>query len=512
MTKRGKAERGAAPSGVIEQLKLNAAGLDVGAEEIYVCVPADRAEEAVRVFRTYTAGLYQLADWLTECRIETVAMESTGVYWIPVYEVLEERGFEVYLVNARHLKNVPGRKTDVLDCQWLQQLHTYGLLQPSFRPSENIRALRVLTRQRETLVRYQASHIRHMQKTLQQMNIKLTEAVSDITGVTGLRIIRAIVGGETDPQQLAAFRDWRCAKSESEIAQALAGHYKAEHLFVLKQALAEYDFYQQQIQECDRQLEALYAALPSAEPHDDARPPAEPHDDARPPAEPHDDARPSAEPHNDARPPAEPHNDARPPAEPHNDARPPSAKRHKRGKWRKNEPHFDLAGALYCLVGVDLTAIDGVDALTAQVIIAEIGTDVSAWRTVKHFTSWLGLAPCTEKTGGKVIRSRTKKTQNRANTAFRLAAQSLHHSKSALGAFYRRMKARLGSNEAITATAHKLARIVYHMLKNRTSYVDLGEDYYEQQYRERAVRNLRRKAAKLGFQLAPASTGENLVS
>ena len=472
MTKRGKAERGAAPSGVIEQLKLNAAGLDVGAEEIYVCVPADRAEEAVRVFRTYTAGLYQLADWLTECRIETVAMESTGVYWIPVYEVLEERGFEVYLVNARHLKNVPGRKTDVLDCQWLQQLHTYGLLQPSFRPSENIRALRVLTRQRETLVRYQASHIRHMQKTLQQMNIKLTEAVSDITGVTGLRIIRAIVGGETDPQQLAAFRDWRCAKSESEIAQALAGHYKAEHLFVLKQALAEYDFYQQQIQECDRQLEALYAALPSAEPHDDARPPAEPH----------------------------------------NDARPPSAKRHKRGKWRKNEPHFDLAGALYCLVGVDLTAIDGVDALTAQVIIAEIGTDVSAWRTVKHFTSWLGLAPCTEKTGGKVIRSRTKKTQNRANTAFRLAAQSLHHSKSALGAFYRRMKARLGSNEAITATAHKLARIVYHMLKNRTSYVDLGEDYYEQQYRERAVRNLRRKAAKLGFQLAPASTGENLVS
>ena len=459
MGKGRKAKRGPASLEVMEQLNLNAAGLDVGAEEIYVCVPADRAEEAVRAFGTYTVNLGELADWLAECGVETVAMESTGVYWIPVYEILEERGFEVYLVNARHLKNVPGRKTDVLDCQWLQQLHTYGLLQASFRPSKEICVLRALTRHRDNLIRYQSSHIQHIHKALQMMNIKLSQAVSDITGLTGLRIVRAIVNGETDPQELAKLRDRRCAKSESEIAQALEGHYQAEHLFVLKQALAQYDFYQQQIQECDQELEAIYNNFPEADKGEDARPP-----------------------------------------EP------------KRGKRRKNEPHFDLSALLYRMVGVNLAAIDGIDALTAQTIISEIGTDVSAWRTVKHFASWLGLAPCTEKTGGKVKRSRSKKTQNRANTAFRLAAQSLHHSDSGLGAFYRRMKARLGTQEAITATAHKLARIVYSMMKNRTSFVEFGADTFEQQHRKRDVRNLKRRAAKLGFQLVSISTEPNLVS
>ena len=453
--KTGKASR----RGVLEQLNLHAAGIDVGAEEIYVCVPSDRAESPVRAFATYTASLRELADWLARCEIETVAMESTGIYWVPLYEVLEERGFEVYLVNARHLKNVPGRKTDVLDCQWLQQLHTYGLLQASFRPAEDICALWAMTRHRDNLIRYQAGHIQHMQKALQLMNLKLTQVVSDITGVTGMRIIRAIVAGERDAQRLASLRDRRCAKSEEEIAQALEGHYKAEHLFVLKQALAQYDFYQQQIQECDRELEAMYAAWPAAETDGDCQPPSP-----------------------------------------------------QTGKPRKNQPHFDLTTALFRLVGVDLTAIDGLDALTVQTIISEIGVDVSAWRTVKHFTSWLGLAPCTEKTGGKVIRSRTKKTQNRATTAFRLAAQSLHHSKSALGAFHRRIRARIGPAEAITATAHKLARIVYHMLKNRTPYVDPGEDHYQQQYRARAIRNLERKAALFGLQIVPAAVGPNVVS
>jgi len=444
---------------VLEQLNVNAAGLDVGAEEIYVCVPADRSEESVRVFTTFTSGLRELANWLMECGIETVAMESTGVYWIPVYEILEERGLEVCLVNARHLKNVPGRKTDVNDCQWLQKLHTYGLLRASFRPSEEICSLRALARHRDNLIRYQSAHIQHMQKALQLMNIKLSQVVSDVTGVTGLGIIRAIVNGERSPEQLASLRDRRCAKSESEIAQALEGNYKREYVFVLKQALAEYDFYQQQIQECDAELQAMYDTLPPAEKGDDSTPP------------------------------------------------PP-----RQGKRRKNQPHFDLSTVLRHMVGVDLTAIDGVDALTVQTIITEIGVDVSAWPTVKHFTSWLGLAPCTEKTGGKVIRSRTKKTQNRATTAFRLAAQSLHHSRSALGAFHRRARARLGPAMAITATAHKLARIVYAMLKNRTSYVDPGEHYYEQQCRERAIRNLKRKAAILGMQVLPAAVEASLVS
>ena len=444
----------------LAQLNLNAAGLDIGAEEIYACLPADRDEQSVRVFPTFTVDLYALADWLEACGIETVAMESTSVYWIPVYEILEARGFEVYLVNARHLKNVPGRKTDVLDCQWIQQLHTYGLLRASFRPPEEVCALRALARHRDNLIRYRAAHIQHMQKALQLMNIKLTQVVSDITGVTGLSIIRAIVAGEWDPQVLSRLRNPKCAKSEGEIAKALQGNYKPEHLFVLKQALAQYDFYHQQIQECDAEIEAMYAALPSFEPDDQASPPPKP----------------------------------------------------KRRKPRKNQAQFDLATLLYRMVGVDLTAIDGLDALTVQTIITEIGVDVSPWPTVKHFTSWLGLAPHNDKSGGRILRSRTKKTQNRANTALRLAAQSLSRSQSALGAFYRRMRAKHGPPKAITATAHKLARIVYHMLRYREAYVDPGEHHYEEQYRERVLRNLKRKAARLGMQLVPAGAQALVVS
>jgi transposase len=453
MTKRKQeSSKEATPLEVLKQLNLNAAGLDIGAEEIYVCVPVDRDEQPVRVFPTFTADLYALADWLAACRIDTVAMESTGVYWIPAYEILDARGFQLHLVNARQLKNVPGRKTDVLDCQWIQQLHTYGLLRGSFRPPEDICALRALARHRDNLIRYRSNHIQHMQKALQLMNLKLTQVVSDITGVTGMRIIRAIVAGERNPQTLACMRQAGCAKSQAEIAKALHGNYKTEHLFVLKQALAQYDFYQQQIEECDAEMEAMYAALPPSEPGNLASPPPKP----------------------------------------------------TQRKPRKNQAHFDLATSLYRMVGVDLTAIDGLDALTVQTILTEIGTDMSCWPTVKHFSSWLCLSPYNDISGGKVLRSRTKKTKNRANTAFRLAAQSLSRSQSALGAFYRRMRAKHGPAKANMATAHRLARIVYHMLKHRDAYADPGEAAYIQQHRDRTIRNLKRRANLLGLQLVPA--------
>ena len=433
----------------LEQINLNAAGIDIGAEEIYVAVPKGRDEETVRVFPTFTADLHQLADWLEACGIETVAMESTGIYWIPLYEILEARGFDVNLVNARHVKNVSGRKSDVLDCQWLQQLHTYGLLQPSFRPPERICAIRSLVRHREMLIQYRAAHIQHMQKALHLMNIQLTNVLSDITGVTGMKIIRAIVAGERNREVLASYRDKRCAKSKLEIAKSLEGNYRREHMFALQQAVELYDFYAQQLQACDAELEAMYSEF---------EPPDQP---------------------------------GTPPPDP------------RTSKRRKNQPYFDLAQALYRLTGVDLTAVDGLDTLTVQTILSEIGTDMSAWPTVKHFTSWLRLSPNNQVTGGKVKRRGTQPTQNRASTAFRVAAQSLARSDSARGAFYRRMRAKHGAPKAITATAHKLARTVYFMLKRREPYRDPGADYYEEQYQARTVRNLQRRAAKLGMRLEP---------
>lgn len=452
----------ATPVSPLDQVNLSAAGLDIGSEEIYACVPADRDEHPVQVFGTFTCDLYALADWLASCAVETVAMESTGVYWIPVYEILESRGFQVCLVNARHLKNVSGKKTDLLDCQWIQQLHTYGLLQSSFRPAKDICALRALVRHRANLVRYRSAHIQHMQKAMQEMNVLLSQVVSDITGVTGLNIIRAIVAGEHDPQVLAQMRNAKCKRSEEEIAAALQGHYQREHLFVLKQALAQYDFYDQQIRECDAELEAMYAALPAAESLDENDPPPPP--------------KPST-------------------AQP-----------------RKNQAHFDLASELYRIVGVDLTAVDGLDALSAQTIITGIGVSVDAWPTAKHFASWLCLSPNNRKSAGKVLSRRTQKTKNQVSQAFRIGAQSLSRSKSALGAYYRRMRARHGRAQANVATAHKLARIVYYMLKYRQPYFDQGESYYEQQYRDRVIRNMERKAASFGLQLVALDLEPGVVS
>jgi len=437
----------------LEQLNLNAAGLDIGAEEIYACVPVGRDTETVRCFKSFSADLRELAAWLKQCGITTVAMESTGVYWIPVYEILAEAGFELYLVNARHLKNVSGRKSDVLDCQWIQRLHTYGLLQGSFRPDEAICGLRERIRQRDMLISYRSSHIQHMQKALEQMNLKLTVVVADITGVTGLTIIRAILGGEHDPQTLASYRHPSCARSEHEIAKALDGNYRAEHLFTLQQAVELYDFYTMQIQKCDETIEAQYSTFT---PQIDI------------------DLTPL----------------------------PPPRVRERPGKG--NTPTFDLRRHLYQMAGVDLTQIDGVNVLTAQKIISEIGLDMSKWPTVKHFTSWLNLCPNNQITGGKVIKRSRKKRSNPAAQALSMAAQSLNRSQSALGAFYRRMRAKHGPQKANVAASHKLARIIYFMLKNKTPYRDIGSSQYEQQQRQRQIRNLHRQAQRLGYSIEPA--------
>lgn len=431
----------------------HAAGLDIGASEIWACVPADRDATPVRMFATFTPDLQALAAWLAACRVTTVAMESTGVYWIPIFELLEERGLQVYLVNARHIKNVPGRKSDVQDCQWIQRLHSYGLLSASFRPEAEIVVLRSYLRQRAMLIEHRAAHIQHMQKALQQMNVQLTQVLSDISGVTGLAIIRAIVAGERNPAKLAQLRHGRCQRSEADIAKALTGHYRAEHVFALRQALALYDAYTVQLAECDRQIEQQYSAFkPRYDPDDPAA---------------------------------------------------PLGPDPKFNSHSKNAPDFDVRRQLFRLTGIDLTQVDGLHVSSVQQFLAETGTDMSKWPTVKHFASWLGLAPHNDITGGKVVRSRTLKNHNRAGQILRMAAQSVGRGKSALGAYFRRMRARLGTEQAITATAHKLARIIYHMLKQHEPYQPLSADGYNEQQRQREIARLKRQAAKLGFGLQP---------
>jgi transposase len=444
------------PSSTWEGLKVihpHAAGLDIGSTEIWAAVPPGSTTEPVRVFGTTTPDLTALAAWLKQCGVDSVAMESTGVYWIPIYELLEARGFAVFVVNARHLKNVPGRKSDRKDCQWLQELHSVGLLRGSFRPEDEIVTLRAYLRQRAELIAQRATHIQHMQKALAQMNVQLTQAVKDITGVTGLAIIRAIVAGERDPQQLAALRQPGVKKTQAEIAKALTGNYRREHIFALQQALALYDVYTQQIAECDAEIERQFANLKPTVPPDDL-PPLDTHD--------------------------------------------------KRESNSKNAPSYDARTLLYQWVGVDLVAISGLNESTVLTILAEIGTDMQAWPSDKHFCSWLGLAPHNDISGGKVLRSRTLKTHNRAGQAFRMAAQSVSRSPhTAFGAFYRRMRARLGASQAVVATAHKIARTFYHMLKHRTPFQDLGGEEYERRARERERHNLEKRAAKLGMTLVP---------
>lgn len=425
----------------------HAAGIDIGSASHYVAVPPDRDDNPVREFPGFTRDLHALADWLHVCKVDTVVMESTGVYWIPVFELLESRGFTVMLVNARHVKNVSGRKSDVLDCQWLQQLMTYGLLSGAFRPTDEVCVLRSLYRQRQKQLQGQGRQIQLLQKALVQMNIQLANVISDVAGATGQQILRAIVGGERDGYVLAAMRDKRIRASAEEIAKSLEGNWRAEHLFALKQALGAFDFIGSQVAECD---EAIAAQLDRMRAYD---------------------------------------------AEPQQPR--------KRGRPR-NASKIDLRTRLFQLCGVDLTRIDGIDVTTAMTVVSEIGTDMSRFPTVGHFSSWLGLCPGTRITGGKILSSKTKRVVNRAAQALRLAAASLRSSKSALGAYHRRMCSRMDKPKAITATAHKLARLIYTMLTKGEEYVDKGQDYFEERRLERAKFHLAKRAEAMGMKLIDA--------
>ncbi|HOB97104.1 MAG TPA: IS110 family transposase, partial [Aquabacterium sp.] len=391
----------------------NAAGIDIGSASHYVAVPPDRDDDPVREFASFTADLHRLADWLRDCGVDTVAMESTGVYWIPLFELLDARGFTVLLVNARHVKNVSGRKSDVLDCQWLQQLMSYGLLRGAFRPDDQVCVLRALARQRATLLKTQARSVQHMQKALVQMNIQLANVIADVAGASGQAILRAIVAGERNPYVLAGLKNSRVRASDEEIARSLQGTWRAEHLFALRQALDAFDFCGRQLQQCDEEIEAQLSRL-------------------------------------------------------HITAVEPD-----RGKKRskaRNAPKFDLRTRLFQMCGVDLTRIDGIDVTTALVVVSETGTDMSRFPTDKHFASWLGLCPGTKITGGKVMSGKTKRCANRAAQALRLAAAALRTSQSALGAYFRRMCARMDKPKAVTAAAHKLARLIYSMLTKGEEY------------------------------------------
>jgi transposase len=433
-------------------LHPDAAGLDIGATEIYAAVASDRDEQPVRRFGTFTAELHALAAWLRQCGMKTIAMEATGVYWIPVFQILESYGFEVCLVNPRYFQNVPGRRTDVSDCQWLQRLHSAGLLQGSFRPSQQVCALRSLARHRDELIRLASTHILHMQKALDQMNVQLHHVLSDITGLSGLAIIDAILDGERNPTVLAELRDRRVKASTETIVQALTGDYRAEHLFTLKQSLDCYRHYQKMLAGCDREIEQ---ELKRFETRVDVK------------------VKPLA---------------------------PPKVRRN---KPVRNEPRFDLRKHLYRIFGVDLTEIPGISVLTANTILSEIGPDLSKFPNGSALASWLGLCPHNDITGGRVVSTKTRRVKNRAAHAFRLAANALFKSQSALGNYFRRMRAKLGAPEAITAAAHKLARIVYHMLSTRQPYDESILRKHEQQFRGRAEARLRAQAKALGYSIVP---------
>jgi transposase len=439
----------------------NAAGIDVGNSTHYVAVRPDRDPDPVRRFDCFTADLHRLADWLQHCGVTTVALQSTGVYWLPLYDILDARGLEVYLVNARHTKNLPGRKSDVQESQWLLKLHTYGLLRNSFYPSAEIRVIRTYWRQRADHVRAISTCIQRMQKVLTQMNIQLANVISDLSGWTGQRIVRAILGGERDPQALAALSHPGIHASRDSIAKSLEGTWRADLLFVLQQEVTMSDAYQQRIAECDEALEQHLKGFAdkSTDPVDA-------------------------------------------------DPQPSTTARHqlrsgpkRRRKAGSHAPQFDLGRELHRISGVDLTRIDGIDVGVAQTVISEVGLDMVRWADEHHFVSWLGLCPDNRITGGKVLRRGTRHVINRAATALRLAATTLLRSRSYLGAQYRRLRSKLGAPKAITAMAHKLAVLVYRMLRWGHEYVDKGMQYYEERSREQQLRQLRKRAAALGLQV-----------
>lgn len=462
---KGKKFRTSATAERAQRLEVThpgAAGIDVHAAVHFVAVnPADvpagfvpddpQLPRGVRKFGAFTCDLEALAAWLKDCRVQTIAMESTGVYWIALYELLERRGFTGILVDPRQTKHAPGRpKSDVLDCQWIQRLHSYGLLAASFRPADEIVVWRGYQRQREMLIRYASQHVQHMQKALEEMNVKLTEVVSDIVGLTGMKIIKDLVRGVRDPLKLAKHRHERCHASEAEIARSLCGNWRAEHLFALKQAVQMYEFYHRQLRDCDEKIEACLRAFADK-----------------------------------------------------------SGGEVLTGKPRKpsgNAVAFDARTLLFRMAGVDLTVIEGLSELTALTILSEIGTDLSRFPSEKNFVSWLGLCPNHRGSAGKIFKRRVRKGANRAARALRLAGQACHHAKNALGAFYRRVQARCGGPKAVVATARKIAERLYRLLKYGQEYVRQGEDAYEQAYRVRTLKGLARKAERLGYQLTPLTT------
>jgi transposase len=434
----------------LEVVHPDAAGIDVGNESHYVAVPPSRDDPSVRRFGCVTAELREMAAWLRKCGIRTVAMQSTGVYWIGVYDVLEEAGLEVYLVNARETKNLPGKKTDVQESQWLMKLHTYGLLRNSFRPAQEIRTLRTYWRQRKDLVSSAAQYIQRMQKALTQMNVQLANVISDLSGVTGQAMVQAILQGERDGRKLAALRDHRVKASEEEVARSLEGNWREDLLFVLRQEQEGYEFCRKQMAACDRCLEEYLRQVEDRS------------------------------------------GGASLPVE-----KRPSRLQRKRGK----APRFDLREALFRMTGVDLTQIDGIDGVTAAVVVSEAGWDMSKWATENHFVSWLRLCPDNRISGEKVIGKGRLATTNRLTVALKIAAHSLRQSDTYLGAQFRRLRSRLGAPVAIKAMAARLARLVYRMLRYGMKYVDRGAEFYEQQHRQRQILFLKRKALSLGLQI-----------
>jgi transposase len=449
-----------------------AAGIDVHSREHCVCVPADSPSvrgrsgerddglpEHVRTFGACTADLEQLADWLCQCGVTTIAMESTGVYWVPLFELLERRGFEVFLVDPRQTRQIAGRpKTDVKDCQWIQRLHSYGLLTPSFRPSDEVCELRGYLRQRQLVIAETGRDIQHMQKALEQMNIKLTEAVSDITGVTGMLILKAILRGERDPIALAKYRHPQCKRSKEEIARALQGNWRDEHLFALRQAVKAYEFGRRQLKDCDEAIEKCLQAMQDQSGGEVLEP-----------------------------------------------------KPKKKLVSKQTEPAFDARSLLFRASGQDLTLIEGIDQSTALNVLAEIGWDMSKWATEKHFTSWLGLCPQHQGSAGKIMSRRLRGGANRAARALRMAAQGCHHAKNAMGAFYRRIQARAGGAKAVIATARKIACRVYRLLKYGETYVRIEMHNYEARYQIKVKEGLERKAKQLGYKLVPVGEGASTI-
>ena len=427
----------------------DAAGIDIGSDEHWVAVPADRAEKSVVPFRTFTSDLQRLADWLKQCGIRTVAMESTGVYWIPLYELLEERGFEVLLVNAAHARNVPGRKSDVLDCQWLQELHTFGLLRASFRPGPRIAELRAYTRHRQTLVEEGARQIQRMQKSLDQMNVQLHHVIADITGKTGMAVVRHIVAGEHDPEMLAKYRDPRCRAPKEVVIEALRGQYKTEHLFTLQQALSLYDIFATHIKECDERIEAVLGEIAVQFPETD------------------------------------------------------TPKKAPKSPPRGIQIAIDVRNPLQRIFGVDVQNLAGIGPLTAVNLLSETGYDMTRWPTEKHFTSWLNFSPGTKISGGRRLSSRRRPGRNRAGLILRQAASALARTQTALGAFYRRIAARRSKAVAIVATARKLACAFYRLLRFGGEYVERGAEAAEREYQQRRITSMKRQAKLLGFDLTP---------